>query len=214
MDTAYFCLFFAFVVICQNISAKAIYQSRLQDAYIISWEYGDRFKNIYELLNLRALKSSCLNKIHIFQCMGKLFCVKFQRVPLKFHTKYLTHALKNIIFTYCWNFKRSWISELTSVCETQPRIPRIMQGHSRLAPALNQFRRQMTTLLPFVNCDKFARMHDGDSLISDFMSIRLHVFWNVLIWKQHPGGLRSDINPISVGSMSNRGRSYGLCSLG
>ena len=31
---------------------------------------GGRFKNTYELLNLRALKFSYVNKIHIFQCMG------------------------------------------------------------------------------------------------------------------------------------------------
>ena len=45
---------------------------------------GGRFKNTYELLNLRALKFSPVNKIHIFQCMGKIFCVEFQRYPLKF----------------------------------------------------------------------------------------------------------------------------------
>ena len=54
------------------------------------------FKNTYELLNLRALKYSPVNKIHTFQCMGKIFCVKFQRYSLKFHTKYLTHTLKDI----------------------------------------------------------------------------------------------------------------------
>ena len=59
---------------------------------------GGRFKKAYELLNLRALKFSPLNKIHIFQCMGKIFCVEFQRYPLKFHTKYLTHTLKGTIF--------------------------------------------------------------------------------------------------------------------
>ena len=59
---------------------------------------GGRFKNTYELLNLRALKFSYVNKIHIFQCMGKIFCVEFQRYPLKFHTKYLTHTLKDMIF--------------------------------------------------------------------------------------------------------------------
>ena len=42
---------------------------------------GGRFKNVYELLNLRALKISVLYKNHIFQCMGKIFCVEFQRVP-------------------------------------------------------------------------------------------------------------------------------------
>ena len=56
---------------------------------------GGRFNNAYELLNLRALKISMLYKSHIFQCMGKIFCVEFQRVPLKFHTKYLTHTLKD-----------------------------------------------------------------------------------------------------------------------
>ena len=30
--------------------------------------------------------------------MGKIFCVEFQRIPLKFHTKYLTHTLKDMIF--------------------------------------------------------------------------------------------------------------------
>ena len=29
--------------------------------------------------------------------MGKIFCVEFQRVPMKFHTKYLTHTLKDMI---------------------------------------------------------------------------------------------------------------------
>ena len=30
--------------------------------------------------------------------MGKIFCVEFQRSPLKFHTKYLTHSLKDVHF--------------------------------------------------------------------------------------------------------------------
>ena len=68
---------------------------------------GGRFKKTYELLNLRALKISPVNKIHIFQCMGKIFCVEFQRYPLKFHTKYLTHTLKDTIFIQHWNFKSS-----------------------------------------------------------------------------------------------------------
>ena len=68
---------------------------------------GGRFKNAYQLLNLRALKSSPLNKIHIFQCMGEIFCVEFQRYPLKIHTKYLTHTLKNTTFIQHWNFKSS-----------------------------------------------------------------------------------------------------------
>ena len=59
---------------------------------------GGRFKNTYELLNLRDLKFSPVNKIHIFQYVGKIFCVEFQRYPLKSHKKYLTHTLKDVIF--------------------------------------------------------------------------------------------------------------------
>ena len=68
--------------------------------FILSASPGGRFKNTYELLNLRALKISKLHKNHIFQCMGKIFCVEFQRVPLKFHTKYLTHTLKDVDFIH------------------------------------------------------------------------------------------------------------------
>ena len=57
-----------------------------------------RFINTYELLSLRALKFSPVDTIYIFQCTGKIFCVEFQRYPLKFHAKYLTHTLKDIIF--------------------------------------------------------------------------------------------------------------------
>ena len=44
--------------------------------------------------------------MHIFQCMGKIYCVEFQRVPLKFHSKYLTHVLEDMICEQCWNFIR------------------------------------------------------------------------------------------------------------
>ena len=62
---------------------------------------GGCFKNTYELLNLRF---SPVNKIHIFQRMGKIFCVEFQRYHLKFHTKYLSYTLKDMIFIQLWNF--------------------------------------------------------------------------------------------------------------
>ena len=66
---------------------------------IISWHLGGGgSKTLMRLLNLRTLKFSHVNKIYIFQCMSKIFCVEFQRYPLKFHTKYLTHTLKDIIF--------------------------------------------------------------------------------------------------------------------
>ena len=50
---------------------------------------GERFKNTYELVNLRALRFSTLYKNRIFQCMGEIFCVEFQRYPLKFRTNIL-----------------------------------------------------------------------------------------------------------------------------
>ena len=68
---------------------------------------GGRFKNTYELLNPRALKISMLYKNRIFQCMGKIFCVEFQRYPLKFHSKYLTHTFKDVHFIHRWIFKSS-----------------------------------------------------------------------------------------------------------
>ena len=52
-----------------------------------------------------------LYKNRIFQCMSKIFCVEFQRVPLKFHTKYLTHTLKDV------NHKSFWNAPQYTVCE-------------------------------------------------------------------------------------------------
>ena len=52
-------------------------------SYDFNWPVC-HFKNTYELLNLRALKCSPVNKIFILQCMGKIFCVEFQRYPLIF----------------------------------------------------------------------------------------------------------------------------------
>ena len=68
---------------------------------------GEQLKNAYELLKQRTLKISVLYKNHIFQCMGKIFCVEFQRVPLKFHPKYLTHTLKDVDFINSRKFKSS-----------------------------------------------------------------------------------------------------------
>ena len=43
---------------------------------------GRRLKNTYELVDLVARKFSLTNKVHIFQYMGKIFCVEFQSEPL------------------------------------------------------------------------------------------------------------------------------------
>ena len=69
---------------------------------------GGHFKNTYELLNLRT-RTISMYKNHIFQCMGKIFCVEFQTVPLKFRTKYLIHTLKDVDFIHGWKFKSSYI---------------------------------------------------------------------------------------------------------
>ena len=61
------------------------------------WEQQGHFKYAYELVNMGARKSSPVNRLYIFQCMGKTFCVEFQRVPLKFIIKCLTHTLKDTI---------------------------------------------------------------------------------------------------------------------
>ena len=41
------------------------------------------------------------SKMHILRCMGSKFCVKFQRCPLKFHTKFWTHTSQNMHCMRC-----------------------------------------------------------------------------------------------------------------
>ena len=103
-------LFIAGLYCCWLLAGRS--PLSLIGAHDVWWSYemaGGRFKKAYKLLNLRALKFSPVNKMHIFQCMDKIFCVEFQREPLKFRTKYRTHALKDTIFIQHWNFKSSWI---------------------------------------------------------------------------------------------------------
>ena len=52
------------------------------------------FKNIYELLNLGALKLSMSYKKHIFHCMVKLFWVEFQ-IPHKISCPYIERCVLN-----------------------------------------------------------------------------------------------------------------------
>ena len=46
--------------------------------------------------------------MHILRCMGSKFCMKFQRCPLKFHTKFGTHTPQNMQFTRCQKFDELW----------------------------------------------------------------------------------------------------------
>ena len=57
-----------------------------------------RFIQAYELLNPRALKFSPVNKMHIFQCMGKIFVCNFKG--------YLWNYTQNILPIH-WK-KRFW----------------------------------------------------------------------------------------------------------
>ena len=41
------------------------------------------------------------SKLHIMRCMGSKFCLKLQRCPLKFHTKFWTYTQENMHFTWC-----------------------------------------------------------------------------------------------------------------
>ena len=54
------------------------------------------------------IKSSLLNKLHIFQCMAKIFCVKFQRVYYP-----TTHTLRDAFLIQYWTFKNSQIYKLS-----------------------------------------------------------------------------------------------------
>ena len=57
--------------------------------------------------------------------MGSKFCVKFQRAPLKFHTKFWTHTLQNMHFTvlyFCVWVTISLNSDVISLSETGPRL--------------------------------------------------------------------------------------------
>ena len=61
--------------------------------------------------------------MHILRWMGSKSCVKFQRCPLKFHTKFWTHTPQNMHFTDCYFslwFTISWNCDVISLSETAP----------------------------------------------------------------------------------------------
>ena len=60
-------------------------------------------------------------KRHILQCMGSKFCAKFQRAPLKFHTKFWTHTLQYMLFIVFYFYVQVTISlncDIISLSET------------------------------------------------------------------------------------------------
>ena len=91
------------------------------------WAGGwGRGKNAYGLVSLGVCKFLSII-CNFFQCMGKImgkiFCVEFQRVPLKFHVKYLTHTFKDPIFIHCW------MSESLRTCVHFSNAPSPMHVH-------------------------------------------------------------------------------------
>ena len=66
---------------------------------------GGVSKNAWELFDLRTLKFSTVFRNCVFQYMGKIFCVEFQKGPLKFHTKCLTHILNDMYVIENWTFR-------------------------------------------------------------------------------------------------------------
>ena len=62
----------------------------------------------------------------ILRCMGSKFCVKFQRAPLKFHTKFWTHTPQSVHFTvfiFCVWVTISLNCDVISLSETGHRVP-------------------------------------------------------------------------------------------
>ena len=82
---------------------------------IISWNFieipqglrgapGARLTKAYDVTIQRYPNSHARiedSKMHILLCMGSKFCVKFQRCPLKFHTKFWTRTPQNMHLMGC-----------------------------------------------------------------------------------------------------------------
>ena len=72
--------------------------------------------------------------MHILRCMGSNGCVKFQRAPLKFHTKFWTHTPPKMHFTvfyFC-----VWVTiylncDVIRLSETGPRTAFYLFGECR-----------------------------------------------------------------------------------
>ena len=65
--------------------------------------------------------------MHILRCMGSKFCVKFQKAPLKFHKKLLTHTSPNMhftVFNFCVRVTISLNCDVFRLSGTGPRNPK------------------------------------------------------------------------------------------
>ena len=68
---------------------------------------GARPNKAYDVTIQRYRKSheNEVSKMHILQCMGSKFCVKFQMCPLKFQTKVWNHTPQNL---YPYEVLKDW----------------------------------------------------------------------------------------------------------
>ena len=81
-----------------NMKRKVKYTGELQPSIMLNL-FDTLIKTIQGPVSLRLMTSQFKDivthtqkkqdsKMHILRCMGSKFCVKFQRCPLKFHTKF------------------------------------------------------------------------------------------------------------------------------
>ena len=127
----YVCLFILFYVIFSPFyfaSSVVIYDSIYTYIYnmyiyihipVVTLFPATRLTKAYDVTIQRYRNSRAKiedSKMHILRCMGSKPCVKFQRCPLKFHTKFWTLTPHNMHFTGC----------LLSLSETGPRTPCIL----------------------------------------------------------------------------------------
>ena len=92
---------------------------------------GGGVKNAYKLLILRGVRFPPVNEIHIFQCMGKIFCTNFN-TKFKFkdlrackhfwNASSMTSKIKNFQFLYWkshilyWVKKKKWTISFQRLC--------------------------------------------------------------------------------------------------
>ena len=101
------------------------------------------------------LKFQYCIKNYDFQCIGNIFCVEFQRVPMIFHTKYLTHTLKYVEFIHSVKSKSSCIYEYISFFETSLRF--VALAHSfTYAHTISTFRKLYFCVLNWAVLHKWS----------------------------------------------------------
>ena len=93
--------------------------------------------------------------MHILQCMGSKFCVKFQRAPLKFYTKFWTNTPKTMhfsVFSFCVWVTISLNCDIISLSETGPRSYKVLTDNgAELCRARKHLRKATLSTWPTSN---------------------------------------------------------------